>query len=167
VLEKTIENSLLIEIATHVKFSQNEEESSASGIQTLCNRITSVFVKAVIMLSVSTMAVWAVLLYFEVTTVPICTACWIIERGIGVLVASCPCALGLAVPSVVAIILKLATKSGILIKKTKVFERIKNAKVVAFDKTGTLFTRINQVENHKLLSDELPEERLWEILALV
>jgi Cu+-exporting ATPase len=51
--------------------------------------------------------------------------------------------LGLAVPSVIAIILKLATKSGILIKKTKVFEKIKTAKIVAFDKTGTLFTKIN------------------------
>jgi len=67
----------------------------------------------------------------------------VIERGIGVLVASCPCALGLAVPSVIAIILKLATKSGILIKKTKVFEKIKTARIVAFDKTGTLFNKIN------------------------
>ena len=37
------------------------------------------------------------------------------------LVASCPCALGLAVPSVMAIILNLATKSGILIKNNSIF----------------------------------------------
>ena len=61
------------------------------------------------------------------------------------LVASCPCALGLAIPSVIANILNLAIKSGILIKRTKVFEKIKNTKIVAFDKTGTLFTRINRI----------------------
>jgi len=49
------------------------------------------------------------------------TICWVMERGIGVLVASCPCALGLAVPSVIAIVLNLATKSGILIKNNAVF----------------------------------------------
>ena len=76
---------------------------------------------------------------------PVCDVCWVIERGIGVLVASCPCALGLAIPSVIANILNLAIKSGILIKKTTAFESIKGAKVVAFDKTGTLFTRINRV----------------------
>ena len=61
------------------------------------------------------------------------------------MVASCPCALGLAIPSVIANILNLAIKSGILIKKTSVFEKIKNTKIVAFDKTGTLFTKINQI----------------------
>ena len=60
--------------------------------------------------------------------------------------ASCPCALGLAVPSVVAIVLNLATKSGILIKNNRVFEKMKLSTKIAFDKTGTLFTRIGQIE---------------------
>jgi Cu+-exporting ATPase len=76
----------------------------------------------------------------------VCDVCWVIERGIGVLVASCPCALGLAIPSVIANILKIAIKSGILIKKTNVFEKIKKAKIISFDKTGTLFTKINHIE---------------------
>ena len=38
---------------------------------------------------------------------------------------------------------------------------------MAFDKTGTLFTKINQIESYKLISSTLSEERLWEILALV
>ena len=68
------------------------------------------------------------------------------------MVASCPCALGLAIPSVIANILNLAIKSGILIKKTSVFEKVKNTKIVTFDKTGTLFTKINQIESFKLLN---------------
>jgi len=71
-----------------------------------------------------------------------CNICWIFERGIGVLVASCPCALGLAVPTVIAIILNLAINSGILIKNNKTFEKMKTVKKIAFDKTGTLFNKI-------------------------
>ena len=107
------------------------------------------------------MLVWALVLFFATVDVPSCDFCWIFERGISVLVASCPCALGLAVPSVIAIILNLATKSGVLIKNNGVFEKMKKAKVIAFDKTGTLFTRINRIDEHILLSDSLPETKIW------
>ncbi|CAM6004693.1 unnamed protein product [Sphagnum balticum] len=100
-------------------------------------------------------------------SVPICSICWIIERGIGVLVASCPCALGLAVPSVVAIILNLATKSGILIKNNNVFEKMKLANKICFDKTGTLFTRIGKIEQHIMVSHHMSEQQIWEVMALV
>jgi Cu+-exporting ATPase len=66
-----------------------------------------------------------------------------------VLVASCPCALGLAVPSVIAISLNLAMKSGVLIRKNAVFEKSKMCNVVAFDKTGTLFTKVEKIEEFK------------------
>ena len=62
------------------------------------------------------------------------------------LVASCPCALGLAVPSVVAIVLNIAIKNGILIRNSGVLEKMKKSRIIAFDKTGTLFTRINKIE---------------------
>jgi Cu+-exporting ATPase len=124
-------------------------------------------VKAVVLLSVATTAVWSLVLGLGLAEVPGCGACWAIERGIGVLVASCPCALGLAVPSVVAIVLKLAARSGILIKKTRVFEQLKGSRVVAFDKTGTLFTRIRRIEGCRVLTKAYSEERLWEMLALL
>jgi P-type E1-E2 ATPase len=90
------------------------------------------------------------------------------ERGISVLIASCPCALGLAIPSVIANILNLAIKSNILIKRPTVFEKIKSINMVAFDKTGTLFTKINQIEEYKVVNDELlTEEEQWEMLALL
>jgi Cu+-exporting ATPase len=86
--------------------------------------------------------VWTILLSVKAVTVPDCDICWIVERGVGMLVASCPCALGLAVPSVIAIALNLAIKSGILVRKNTVFEKSKTCNIVAFDKTGTLFTRV-------------------------
>ena len=59
--------------------------------------------KGVIILSLATMIVWSAIIFFELTTVPVCDICWIIERGIGVLVASCPCALGLATPTAILV----------------------------------------------------------------
>lgn len=72
--------------------------------------------------------IWNCLIYFDVVDFielnPTCTYCTPFERCISVLVASCPCALGLAIPSVVAITLNLALKSKILIKNVEAFEKI-------------------------------------------
>jgi Cu+-exporting ATPase len=67
------------------------------------------------------MLVWTLIILLELVNINICNVCWVFERGIGILVASCPCALGLAVPTVIAIILNLAINSGILIKSNKSF----------------------------------------------
>jgi Cu+-exporting ATPase len=82
-------------------------------------------VKGVICLSSLVIITWSILLSFKIVEVSDCSICWIVERGVGVLVASCPCALGLAVPSVIAIALNLAIKSGILVRKNTVFEKSK------------------------------------------
>lgn len=158
---------MLIEIGTQIKLAQNQEESEESGIQAVCKTISSYFVKGVIILSVLTIVTWSLLLTFLEIDIPMCSVCWVVERGIGVLVASCPCALGLAVPSVIAIVLNLATKSGILIKNNAIFEKAKKATTIAFDKTGTLFTRINKIEEHIVISQNYPQAKMWEIVALI
>jgi len=61
-----------------------------------------------------------------------------VERAVTVMVISCPHALGLAVPLVVAVSTSLAAKSGLLIRDRQAFERAKDLQVVVFDKTGTL-----------------------------
>lgn len=60
------------------------------------------------------------------------------ERAVTVMVISCPHALGLAVPLVVAVSTALAAKSGLLIRDRQAFERAKDLDAVVFDKTGTL-----------------------------
>jgi len=61
-----------------------------------------------------------------------------VERAVTVMVISCPHALGLAVPLVVAVSTSLAAKSGLLIRERQAFERAKDLQAVVFDKTGTL-----------------------------
>jgi len=65
--------------------------------------------------------------------------------AISVLVASCPCALGLAIPCVITITLNLAMENSILIKKNSIFDKILKVKSVIFDKTGTLFTKVDKI----------------------
>ena len=74
-------------------------------------------------------------------------------RAISVLVASCPCALGLAIPSVIVITLNLAMKNSILIKTNKTFDNVLKIGSVVFDKTGTLFNKIEEISEVQLLND--------------
>ena len=61
-----------------------------------------------------------------------------VERAVTVMVISCPHALGLAIPLVVAVSTSLAAKSGLLIRNRSAFERARDLQAVVFDKTGTL-----------------------------
>jgi P-type Cu2+ transporter len=61
-----------------------------------------------------------------------------VERAVTVMVISCPHALGLAVPLVVAVSTSLAAKAGLLIRERSAFEKAKDLQAVVFDKTGTL-----------------------------
>ncbi|HKL81418.1 MAG TPA: heavy metal translocating P-type ATPase [Desulfobacter sp.] len=80
-----------------------------------------------------------------------------LERMVTVMVITCPHALGLAVPLVVAVSTAMAAKKGLLIRDRTAFERAKNLDVVVFDKTGTL-TRgqfgVSDILNFGSLSEE-------------
>ncbi|MEX1314404.1 MAG: heavy metal translocating P-type ATPase [Desulfotignum sp.] len=80
-----------------------------------------------------------------------------LERMVTVMVITCPHALGLAVPLVVAVSTAMAAKKGLLIRDRTAFERARNLDVVVFDKTGTL-TRgqfgVSDILNFGSLSEE-------------
>ncbi|MFO8052635.1 MAG: copper-translocating P-type ATPase [Candidatus Omnitrophota bacterium] len=61
-----------------------------------------------------------------------------LERMVTVMVITCPHALGLAVPLVIAVITSLSAKNGLLIRQRTPFENARNLDVIVFDKTGTL-----------------------------
>lgn len=160
-VENVFERSVLLEIGSQINMANNNEESNQIGIQAVCKKISNHFVKTVILISFVVVLVWSILLSFNLVEVPDCNICWIVERGVGVLVASCPCALGLAVPSVIAIALNLAIKSNILVRKNTVFEKSKTCDIVAFDKTGTLFTRVEKIEEFYIFDSTHEPKQLW------
>ncbi len=124
-VKKTGKETYLSQIIELVRQAQETK----SRTQDLANR--AAFYLTVIALSVGaiTLIAW-ILLGKELA--------FGVERAVTVMVISCPHALGLAVPLVVAVSTSLAAKNGLLIRDRQAFERTKDVQAVVFDKTGTL-----------------------------
>jgi Cu2+-exporting ATPase len=83
-----------------------------------------------------------------------------IERAVTVMVITCPHALGLAVPLVVAVSTALAASNGLLIRNRVSFEGARKIKAIIFDKTGTLTEGRFGVSDTLLFTDDIDEETL-------
>ena len=90
-----------------------------------------------------------------------------IERAVTVMVITCPHALGLAVPLVVAVSTALAAKNGLLIRNRVAFEGARKLQAVIFDKTGTLTEGRFGVTDTLILSQDSDEETLRKYAASV
>ncbi|WP_315787809.1 heavy metal translocating P-type ATPase [Fischerella sp. JS2] len=86
-----------------------------------------------------------------------------VNRTVTVLVITCPHALGLAIPLVIANSTGLAAKNGILVRNRDALERAKDIKNMAFDKTGTLTEGRFAVQ--RVVSDSIAEEQALAIAA--
>ena len=106
-----------------------QAQESRSRTQDLANR--AAFVLVVVAVSVGALTLLAWLAVGEGPG-------FAVERSVTVMVISCPHALGLAVPLVVAVSTALAAGSGFLIRDRQAFERAHDIQAVVFDKTGTL-----------------------------
>jgi Cu2+-exporting ATPase len=105
-----------------------EAQSSRSRYQVLADKVAYWLTIIAIAIGTLTFIVWLTIddLVFS------------INRAVTVLVITCPHALGLAIPLVVANSTGLAARNGILVRNRDALERAKDIKIVAFDKTGTL-----------------------------
>lgn len=119
-------DTVLSNILNLVKQAQGEKPP----IQQLADKISAIFVPAVIAIAVLTFLVN----YFAFDV----SGTSSLMRSIAVLVISCPCAMGLATPAAIAVGLGRAAKHGILFRNAKSLELFKNIGTVVFDKTGTL-----------------------------
>jgi P-type Cu2+ transporter len=90
-----------------------------------------------------------------------------IERTVTVMVITCPHALGLAVPLVVAVSTALAAKNGLLIRNRAAFERARKLQAVIFDKTGTLTEGRFAVTDTLVLTKDIDEIELLNYAASV
>jgi Cu2+-exporting ATPase len=107
-----------------------EAQSSRSRAQALADRAAALLFWFAAGVGVATFVVWALL--GDVSAA--------VERTVTVLVISCPHALGLAIPLVIAISTARAARAGILVKDRLALERMRKVDAVLFDKTGTLTT---------------------------
>jgi P-type Cu2+ transporter len=90
-----------------------------------------------------------------------------IERSVTVMVITCPHALGLAVPLVVAVSTALAASTGLLIRNRNAFERARKVRAIIFDKTGTLTEGRFGVTDTLILASDINEETLRSYAASV
>ncbi len=81
-----------------------------------------------------------------------------LERTVTVMVITCPHALGLAIPLVIAVSTALSARHGLLIRNRAQFERARNIQAVVFDKTGTLTKGTFEVTDTVALSDDMGEK---------
>ncbi len=90
-----------------------------------------------------------------------------LERSVTVMVITCPHALGLAIPLVVAVSTAISAQNGLLIRNRTAFERARNIQAIIFDKTGTLTKGEFGVTDTLVFSEELEEGELLKIAASV
>ncbi|WBX82193.1 heavy metal translocating P-type ATPase [Virgibacillus salarius] len=124
-VEKTGEASFLSQVVTMVK----EAQESKSKTQDLTNRAAKWLFYLALFAGLATLVIWLLLGYsYDIA----------IERMVTVMVITCPHALGLAAPLVVAVSTSISAKKGLLIRNRANFEGARNLNAVVFDKTGTL-----------------------------
>lgn len=104
--------------------------STKAPISRLADKISAVFVPAVISIAVAAALLWA--------TVGGMGVRFCLSIGIAVLVISCPCALGLATPVAITVATGKAAEKGILIKSAASLEMMGRVNTVVLDKTGTV-----------------------------
>ena len=107
----------------------SDAAATKAPIAKIADRVSGIFVPAVIAISVITTIVW--LLTGQ-------TFGYALARGISVLVISCPCALGLATPVAIMVGNGMGAKNGILFKTAVSLEETGKVQIVALDKTGTI-----------------------------
>jgi Cu+-exporting ATPase len=118
-----------------------QAQGSKAPIQRLADRVSAVFVPAVIVIALVTFAAWLVSgAGFTAALV----------RLVAVLVIACPCALGLATPTAVMVGSGRGAELGILFREAAALEQAETLRAVVFDKTGTL------TEGKASLTDVVP-----------
>ena len=131
----------------------SDAAATKAPIAKIADKVSGVFVPAVITIAVITMIVC--LLAGE-------SVGFALARGISVLVISCPCALGLATPVAIMVGNGMGAKNGILFKTAVSLEETGKVQIVALDKTGTI------TNGEPVVTDMVPAEGVTEesLLAL-
>ncbi len=106
-----------------------QAQGSRAPMQRLADRVSAVFVPAVLVVAALTFAGWLMLTHDPALAV---------ESMVSVLVIACPCAMGLAVPAALTVAIGRGAQFGLLIKGGEALERLTTLDTIVLDKTGTV-----------------------------
>ncbi len=122
-----------------------EAQGSKAPVQGVVDKVSSVFVPVVILLSILTFVIWISVAGWNMFPYALLTA-------VSVLVIACPCALGLATPTALTVGIGKAAQQHILIKDAFALENMCRVNAIVLDKTGTLTEGTPKVVGEKLYS---------------
>lgn len=108
-----------------------QAQGSKLPIQSVVNKVTYWFVPTVIALAILTFLVWMIF-------GPSPALSFAVVNAVAVLIIACPCAMGLATPTSIMVGTGRGAEMGVLFRKGEALQTLRDAKVVAVDKTGTL-----------------------------
>ena len=127
-----------------------EAQGSKVPIQEFADRVTSYFVPAVLLIAVGTLALWLIFpasmgsvgvwasQYLPWVNPNLSVLSLAIVATVSTLVIACPCALGLATPTVLMVGSGIGAENGVLIRRGEAIQTLKDVRVIVFDKTGTI-----------------------------
>lgn len=135
----------------HIINLVEEAQGTKVPIQRVADKVTNVFVPVILILAALTFIGWSVF-----------SGNWnrALGAAISVLVIACPCALGLAVPIALMVGSGMGAQRGILIRKGEAIQTMKEVKIIAFDKTGTITKGKPEVTN---FVTSVKESYFWEV----
>lgn len=154
-VKKTGDESFLSQVITMVRQAQ----ASKSRTQDLANRAALWLTIIALASGAITLFVWLAIMHADFS--------FALTRMVTVMVITCPHALGLAIPLVVAVSTALSAKNGLLIRNRAAFERARNIQAIIFDKTGTLTRGEFGVTDIVALNKDFTENELLEYAAAV
>ena len=141
-------------LLAHIVKMVEQAQGSKAPIQALADKISSVFVPIVLVLSFVTLGAWLLVgtqylgfaqaLSFGLTSF------------VGILVIACPCALGLATPTAIIVGVGKGAGEGILIKDAATLQKLHKVNTIVVDKTGTITKgkpELTSIKNHSKLDD--------------
>ena len=135
----------------------SDAAATKAPIAKIADKVSGVFVPAVITIAVITTIVWLIAGQ---------SVGYALARGISVLVISCPCALGLATPVAIMVGNGMGAKNGILFKTAVSLEETGRVQIVALDKTGTITSGEPKVTDIYPVDGENEESLLREAAIL-
>jgi len=154
-VKKTGAESFLSQVVALVR----EAQESKSHTQDLADRAAKWLTIISLTGGTITLLVWSQLMNMNLA--------FALERAVTVMVITCPHALGLAIPLVVAISSVLAARNGLLIRNRVAFENARNLNAIIFDKTGTLTEGKFGITDVINFDDTMSEKELLEYAASV
>lgn len=154
-VKKTGAESFLSQVVELVR----EAQESKSHTQDLADRAAKWLTIISLSVGTITLLVWAQLIKADFA--------FSLERAVTVMVITCPHALGLAIPLVVAISSALAARNGLLIRNRVAFENARNLNAIIFDKTGTLTQGRFGITETVIFDGTMNEEELLRYAAAV